>query len=362
MRRFPSLLLLALLPLLGCGDPPRPESTRPTGEPGALDSTGGDQVIVLRTGPLHLERDEASPGVTEVVAGTLLRIVSDTVDVADDDWVRVATWDDRRGWIPASHLMEPGLWTHYGRALGGVSPVLLRPAYPVEGGRWAIEAPLGSPGITPASTAWLLEDSARRPRVVEIDSLENICGGELHRFGALDLPAAADHFPFLEGGVLATPSGSRPTTRRLAVGPLDPDPALVELARSAAEELGPRGGGGPLPPESIEWAALGESAAWAALSWPVDDPVSGQAQLAAGLVFLRGDDGWERVGTVAPTPSTAEIPTPAWRPVAAYSVEGPAYPTLLLLEAFEYEGAHLDIWIERGGGFARIYEGYYWGC
>lgn len=318
-------------------------------------------MVVLRAGPLHLERDIDSPGVTEVPAGVLLRVVADTADSAGDAWVRVATWDDRRGWIPATRLMEAGMWARYGRELGGVSPILLRPAYPVEGGRWAVEAPLGSPGFTPASSAWVLGDSAREARVVEIDSLENLCDGERYRFGALDRAATAEHWPFLEGGLLAAPSGARPTSRWMSIGPLDPDPALVELARSTAAELGPPGAGGPAPPESIEWAALGETAAWAALSWPFEDAQQGHAQLGAALVFRRASGGWELAGRVALTPSTAEIPSPAWRPVAAYAT-GAAFPTLLLLKTLEYEGAHLDIWIAREDVYERIYRGYYWGC
>jgi hypothetical protein len=256
--------------------------------------------------------------------------------------------------------MESGLWSHFAEALGGVTPVLLRPAYPVEGGRWAIEAPLGSSGFTQASTTWLLADSAWAARVVGIDSIENICGGERHRFGRTDAPAAGEYYPVLEAGVLAAPSGSRPSARRLPIEALDPEPALAALAARIAGELGPPGAAGP--PEAIEWMSLGPDAAWAALSWRDENPDTGQAQLAAALVFRRGDGGWEHVTTMAPAPSSAEIPSPAWRPVAAYSTSGSAAPTLLLVEAFEYEGAHLDIWIERGAGLARIHEGYYWGC
>lgn len=361
MRCRVTLLLLCLL-VLGWGcDAPRSGSERPGAEgPERPDSASRERLVVLRAGPLHLERDLGSPGVTEVQAGTLLDVIPDSA--SGDDWVRVATWDDRRGWIPASRLMEPEQWSDYGRALGGVSPILLRPGYPVEGGRWAVEAPLGSPGLTSASSAWLLGDSARGTRIVEIDSLENICGGEHHRFGVLDLRFTADDWPLLEEGLLVTPSGSRPATRRLAVGPLDPDPALVELVRRAAGELGPSEAKGPAVPESIEWSALGEDAAWAALSWPVEDVATGQAQLASALVFRRAGDGWERVGTLGPVASSAEFPTPAWRPVAAYSTGAAAFPTVLLLEGLEYEGAHLDIWIERGDRYERIYQGYYWGC
>jgi hypothetical protein len=244
--------------------------------------------------------------------------------------------------------------------LGGVAPSLLRPGYPVEGGVWAVEAPLGTPGITPASTAWLLGDSAVAVRVTAIDSLEDICSETLHRFGILDARSSADAFPRLEEGRLVTPSGSRPTARRLAVGPLEPDAELAALLDSAAGELAPRGSG----PEaaSVEWAGLGEESAWATLSWPFADPTTGQAQLAAAVVFRRAAGGWGRVATLGPLASSAEIPTPAWRPVAAYATGPAGFPTMLLLEALEYEGAHLDVWIERGGRYERIYEGYYWGC
>ncbi len=112
----------------------------------------------------------------------------------------------------------------------------------------------------------------------------------------------------------------------------------------------------------MEWIALGEESAWAALSWPAEDPSTGRAQLAAAVVFRRGRGGWERVASLGPAPSSAEIPTPAWQPVGAYAAGPSDIPSILLLQALEYEGAHLDIWIERGGRYQRIYEGYYWGC
>ncbi|HET6360814.1 MAG TPA: hypothetical protein VFH11_02035, partial [Gemmatimonadota bacterium] len=75
-----------------------------------------------------------------------------------------------------------------------------------------------------------------------------------------------------------------------------------------------------------------------------------------------GREGWERVAALGPTPSSAEVPTPAWRPAGAFATGPSGFPTILLLEALEFEGAHLDIWIERAGRYERIYEGYYWGC
>jgi hypothetical protein len=313
---------------------------------------------VLHAGPLHLGPDPDSPAITQVPAGALLDVVPDTA--GGDAWVRVATWDDRHGWLPASRIMEPEQWAQYGRALGGVSPVLVRPAYPVEGGRWAVEAPLGSAGLTTASTAWLLADSALGARVVGIDSVDNLCGGERHRFAVLDRPSGTQEWPRLEEGLLATPSGARPAARRLAVGPLEPDADLTELAKRSALEGSPPAGGAP--PASIEWTALGEAAAWAALSWPEEDPASGQAQRGLAIVFRRTANGWERFGTVGPAGSSASIPTPAWRPVAAYATGAATFPTMLLLEEFEYEGAHLDVWIQRGERYERTYRGYYWGC
>lgn len=313
-------------------------------------------MVVLQSGPLHLEPDPASPGVTQLQAGTLLELVDAGGDGA---WVRVATWDDRQGWLPASRVMDPEQWAEYGRALGGVSPVLARPAYPVAGGRWAVEAPTGSAGLTTASTAWLLGDTARGARIVQIDSIENVCGGERYRFAVLDLPSAAGDRPRLEQGLLLTPSGSRPDARRLAIRPLEPDAGLAALARRMGGELS--AGGGPPTPESAEWLALGGDAAWAALSW-TDEEASGQAQRALALVFRRSAAGWQRVGAIRPAGSRATLPTPAWRPVAAYATGAAAFPTILLLQTNESEGAHLDVWIEREGWYERAYAGYYWGC
>jgi hypothetical protein len=221
-----------------------------------------------------------------------------------------------------------------------------------------VEAPFGSPGITPASTGWLLSDSTSAIRITAIDSVENICGGELHRFGVLDRRESGEHWPLLEAGGIAVPSGTRPVAAALTVGPLVPDSVLLRLAVEGASELAPAAGS----PESTEWVALGPDAAWAALSWTFEDEALGISQRAVALVFRRSPTGWERVSAIAPHSSTAEIPTAAWRPVAAYSTGGASHPTLLLLEAREYEGAHLDVWIERGDGYQRIYEGYYWGC
>ncbi|HET6362944.1 MAG TPA: hypothetical protein VFH11_12945, partial [Gemmatimonadota bacterium] len=206
MRWAPILLVFSLFsPAWGCD--PASEIAETGSSP--RDSVPRERFVVLTAGPLHLEPDSASPGVLEVQAGALLDLVPE--DPAESGWLRVATWDDRRGWIPASRLMEPSQWAHYGHALGGVAPALVRVAYPVEGGVWAVEAPLGTPGITPASSAWLVGDSALATRVTAIDSLEDICSGELHRFGILDTRFSGGNFPRLEEGRLVTPSGRRPT-------------------------------------------------------------------------------------------------------------------------------------------------------
>jgi hypothetical protein len=360
---LPSLLACLLALESGCDSRPAAERSG-AGPPARLDSEARSdspervRVVVLQAGPLHLGPDPHSPAVTQVPAGALLDVVPDPA--GGDAWVRVATWDDRHGWLPASRIMEPEQWAQYGRALGGVSPVLVRPAYPVEGGRWAVEAPLGSGGLTTASTAWLLADSALGARVVGIDSVDNLCGGERYRFAVLDRPFGTQEWPRLEEGLLATPSGGRPAARRLAVRPFEPDAELTGLANRLALEGSPPGG--RTPPASIEWTALGEAAAWAALSWPAEDPASGQAQRGLAIVFRRTANGWERLGTVGPAGSSASIPTPAWRPVAAYATGASTFPTMLLLEEFEYEGAHLDVWIHRGERYERTYRGYYWGC
>lgn len=351
-----AVLVLAAAGLWACGGSPTPAPPASDSAPAAADSLSEERVVVLRAGPLHLEPDASSPGVTEVPAGGLLSAIPDSS--GREGWVRVATWDDRRGWIPAERLVPSRLWAHYGRALGGVSPVLLRPAYPVDARRWAVEAPVGSPGFTSASTAWLLGDSATAVRVAAIDSVENVCGGELRRVGILDARAGGRPGPLLEAGRIAAPSGGRPAASRVAVGPFEPDPALASMAAAAATDLVSGAGA----PASTDWAALGPDAVWVALAWPEEDAGSGISQRAAALVFRRTESGWERVSGIAPQPSTAAIPTAAWRPVAALSTEGSIHPTILLLEARETEGAHLDIWVERGGGYQRIYEGYYWGC
>lgn len=352
------LALVTLLLLAGCRSEP----------PGAADRAAPDsmaepaaepRVVVIRAGPLRLEPDDAALAIMEVSAGALLAVAPDEAAAGTAGWVRVATWDDRRGWIPVSDVVEAGLWAHYGAALGGVSPILLRPAYPVEGARWGIEAPFHSPGFTTASSAWLLSDTASAVRIARIDSIEDVCSERRHRFATTGRVATADRWPLLEGGLIAAPSGGRPAARALGVGPLEPEPGLAELGRRVAAGLAPDGAGAP---EAVAWAALGTDAAWATFSWASEDVETGRSQLAAAAVFGRGPGGWEAGGTIPSTGSSAEIPTPGWRPVAAYRTGGPGRPTILLLEALEYEGARLEIWIERGGRYVRLYEGYYWGC
>lgn len=354
--RWPPILLLACLlsPLEGCG----PASDPAEQEASAPDSAARERLVVLSAGPLRLEPDSTSPTVLEVHAGTILDLVPE--DAGKPGWVRVATWDDRRGWIPTSRLMEQAQWAHYGRALG-VAPALVRPGYPVEGDTWGVEAPMGTPGITRASTAWLVGDSAVQTRVTAIDSLEDFCSGALHRFGILGAPPGGEILPRLEEARLVTPSGARPASRRLAIAPLQPDAELAALLESAISELAP-GGSAAGAPAAVEWVALGEESAWASISWPSEDATTGRAQLASAIVFRRGRGGWERVADLGPAASSAEIPTPAWRPVGVYAADASGLPTILLLETLEYEGAHLDIWIERGGRYERMYEGYYWGC
>lgn len=357
VRRVTLALMTVFLALPGCGgDSPRPagEAVRDT-----LAETPADpRVVVIRAAALRLEPDYAAPAIVDVPAGALLAVPSDE-PARDGAWVRVATWDDRRGWLPASDVVDAGLWGHYGAAFGGVSPILLRPAYPVEGGRWGVEAPFHSPGLTAASSVWLLGDSTSMVRIARIDSIENVCGDDRHRFATTERTVAAVRWPFLDAGVIAAPSGSRPGARPLTVARLEAEPALVDLAETAAAELAPAGAG---PPGAVEWAALGEGVAWAAFSWAAEDVDTGQAQLAAAALFVRGPGGWTAAGMIPLTPSSAVIPTPAWRPIAVYATDGAIRPTVLLLEALEYEGAHLDIWIERGGHYVRLYHGYYWGC
>ncbi|MDX1660941.1 MAG: SH3 domain-containing protein [Gemmatimonadota bacterium] len=379
-RRFSILLALGLV--LGCGDGREaspPDS--PAGDAADSDTTTAARAdstrLVVVAGPLRIEPAGDAEAVTDVAVGTTLRVVGDTT-VGAGRWVRLATWDDRKGWMPERSVLDPALWTHYAEALGGVAVVALRPAYPVGEGRWAAEAPFPSPDFDLPAEAWLARDSLLSTHVTERDTMRVECTGARHSLVLLDRAdrTGARRGARLEEGSLAIPSARRPSARSLAIGDLDPEPDLreaVETAARSAIEAGPRGGVSddgdtpppdPTDPSRFDWRSVGSDAAWAAVSW---NPFEGrEAEITPGrwgaaFLAVRGESGWT-VRTVLPLDWAFVGPdAPPWRLLSAVATV-PGRPTLLAIEALEYEGARIDLYLADDTGFRRFYRGYYWGC
>lgn len=377
----PFLFLLSCL-VAACGDGAERESA-PV-EAAAADTTaaGAEATdsarIVLVPGALRLEPVAGAAAVTDVAAGTILRIVGDTT-VGSDRWVRLATWDDRTGWISEAEVLDGGLWSHYAGALGGIAPVALRPAYPIGGGAWAVERPFPSPDLDPPGDVWLAGDSLVSTAAVRRDTMTVGCTGERHPLVILErgVRAASGRGVRLDDGVLAIPASREPTARPLFVGPLEPDDELREAVAGAARaalEAGPRGEVGtdpevPPPPDPaaapvLDWRAVGPDGAWAVAYWnPFEGREAGAMPGRWGTAFLavRGEPGWT-VRTVLPLDWSSVGPdAPPWRLLAALATV-PGRATILAIEVVEYEGARIDLHLADDAGFRRFYRGFYWGC
>lgn len=376
-RRLSTLGLLFLVAACGDGAPegqPAPADTAAADTAGTADSVR----IVLVTGALRLEPAAGAAAVTEVAAGTVLRIVGDT-GIGRRRWVRLATWDDRMGWMSEREVLDAGLWSHYAGTLGGIAPVALRPAYPVGDGRWAAERPFPSPDLDPPGDVWLAGDSLVSTATVERDTMTVECTGERHSLAILERGARATsgRGVRLEDGVLAIPASREPTARPLLVGPLDPDAGLREAVADAARaalETGPPDEPpadtdappppAPATPPLLDWRAVGQDAAWAVAYW---NPFEGrEAEIMPGrwgvaFLALRDETGWA-VRTVLPLGWSSVGPdAPPWRLLAAVATV-PGRPTLLAIEVLGYEGARIDLHLADDAGFRRFYRGFYWGC
>lgn len=360
-------------------------SESPDGEPDPADPAAADTAaaaaetrIVLAPGPLRIDPSDDADGVADAAAGTALRVVGDTT-IAGARWVRLATWDDRRGWMPVSAVLEPGLWAHYLEALGGVPVTATRPAYPVEDGRWVAEKPFPSPDFDPPAAVRLAADGWVATRVARRDTVTVGCTGERLSAALLGtgvVGAIPEDGSFLSRGTLAVPVESDPSATPLAIGPLEPGPAWTEAvagAASAALEDGPAPGtwrdpDAPPPPAGgepvIEWRSAGPDAAWAVASW---NPYGGAdarvmpGRWAAAFVAVREGEGWT-VRTAIPLQwTTAGGERAPWRLLAAIATV-PGRPTLLAVEALEHEGARIDLYLADDAGYRRYHRGFYWGC
>lgn len=349
-----SAAALAVVLGIGCGGEPRSASR------GSETEDAGDfgrtTVVTLTGAQLRIEPLPDAPAVAEVAGGTALTVVGDTMGPGPgaEPWLRVATWDDRRGWVPADQVLTPDLWSHYQVALGGAAITALRAAYPVGDGRWAVEAPLNSPGITSISTVWLLADPVRAVKVAAIDSVAAACGTP-HRMAILAEDAGGGRD--LSRAVLAVPASRRPQARLLAIAPLPlPDAALEAVIQRSAARMREMAG---TEPRVWLWS-MGEDARWVTLRWPAGD--GGRAgEHAAALLLERSGAGWSARTVVPQVPSDADPDRAPFEPAAAYATAGPR-PTILVVEAIDLNGSRVDLYLAQADGYRRLRAGYLWGC
>ncbi|MBW3660259.1 MAG: hypothetical protein KY397_01320 [Gemmatimonadetes bacterium] len=369
LRVLPVLLAMGA----ACGGEP-PESGPVPADTAQPDpaATAERVRIVLVAGPLRSRPAAAAPAVTEAAAGTTLRLVSDTT-AASGRWLRLATWDDRKGWMPEDAVLDAGLWTHYVETLGGATPAALRPAYPMSGGRWGAEKPFPSPDLDPPAEVWLAADSLVHSRVVGRDTLRYECTGARHSMAVLERGIPGAGRP--DGGAIAIPASRPPAGRTLPVGALDPEAGLLEAiadATDAALAAAPsrRVPEDALPPPEpgaearLAWRAVGEDGAWAVATWhPSRGREAGTmpGRWAGAFLAIRGAGGWS-VRTVLPLQWTTVAPAaPPWRLLAAVATV-PGRPTLLAVESLQPEGSRIDLLLADERGFRRLYAGFYRGC
>jgi len=151
-----SWLVVAAITLGACDDGAGPEASPPPAGSAIDDSP---RFVAIRPVALLVAPDPEAGVVTTLATGTVLRAVGGEPGPAG--WSRVATWDERRGWVEADALVDPAAWGRLEGALGGFPPSELRPAHPVAGG-WIVEAPYGSPSLYQGAGVYVLGDSARR--------------------------------------------------------------------------------------------------------------------------------------------------------------------------------------------------------
>ncbi len=346
------LVAAAMVALAACADDSPTDDAGDGADTLAAEPAG---FVALRDVALRIAPEDGAASVTVAGGGTRLSRVGDTLPSGPggERWLKLATWDDRRGWVSASDVLEADLWSHYQTVLGGTGPTALRVAYPIEG-RWAVEAPPYSAGITPISTLWLLGDSARAVKVTAIDTVAD-CGGRRHRVAVLAEDAGGSG-PNLERAALAFPASRPPTARRVAIVPVPtPEP---DLAAAIARGVGRLRGSSPANQQTWLYS-IGAETRWVALRWPgTGDSVKGAA---AALILDRSGDSWSAVVAVPPMVSSAAPNRAALVPLAAFAtMEG--RPTLLLVSVLDYESARVDILLADAEGYRILRAGYVWGC
>lgn len=354
-----AVAVLAALSTPGCGDVPREERAGAV-TAGGVSADATPSAVVLTGAALRIEPDPAAPPVRELASGTPLRVLDSVAG-----WLRVATWDDREGWVRQSEAIELSLWAHYQQALGGAPVSDLRPAFPLADGRWAVEAPFPS-GITTASSVWIEGDTPRAFPVADIETVASACAGA-HRMAILaagpveratgaSAPRTRGPIPRLERARLALAGAPSPRLVRLALRPFDPDTAELRAVSRIADSLAAARGGGAVSWAPGGWRALGEGAVW------VELVPSGEAPgpAAAALLLLgRGADLEAHVVGELPRGPDA---TPSVELLDAFSSAGLERPTLFVIRRLEYVGQHVDLYVARAEGVQRLYAGYPWGC
>lgn len=386
MRRTVPLLLAIALACGGEGGDRRDaQPDTAARDPVTPAEPAEERMVVLRGGRLRLAPESGSDAVTEVGLGTVLRPVADTI-VGGRRWIRLATWDDRAGWMRAEEVLPASVWAFYRRSLG-IAPTDLRPTYPIGRGRWGVEVPFPSSAFDLPARAWVGAETLVKARVVERDTVINECSGDRYSF-AIVVPGpgeAGDRGPETDRAALAVPTDERPGVEPLAVEPLAaPSASAVAEAEGVAERaLGraaERGTAGPSdapPPPApgsepdFAWLRVGE-AIWVVAIWNPHDKEIMPGRYTAAWLFSRGEaapaldggrTGFWTVHPVVPFGYAFVGPAaPPYRPLAGYATGRSALPAVLVIEALEYEGSRIELLLAGSERFRRFYRGYYWGC
>jgi hypothetical protein len=343
-------LTIALLTFAGAGcsdDPRAPESTSESDET-AVDTFA--TVVPFHGLSLRTQPSPEAEGILEAAPGTPLRVLE-----ARPDWLRVAMWDGRAGWVPERETFELPLWVHYQEALGGIPPSDLRPAYPLADGRWAVEAPFPS-GMMTDSRVWVDGEPASALGVAAILDVPSACGPR--RLAILvDRPApgteavvtprragrmrAADE-PRLDLARMAAPGAPSPRLYRLMPAPATPTPAQAQAVSTERVRV-------PSPNE-VEWLAIGEGAFWVR---------SAATSGATALLVL--DDGADTKVQVVVAPDAAPETTDVLL-LHTFSTGAGARPSLFVVERSGSHGRWIEIYAARADDVRRLYTGYVWGC
>lgn len=340
---------IALVTVIACGggDGEAPDAGSESARSPEPEWVVPTRVVHLRVGP-----DPEAGSVTRVATGTALERVDATSD--PPGWVRVATWDGRRGWVDAEAVVSPAVWAHYERAFGGLPPSELRPAYPVAGG-WLVEIPYGSPSFYQDASAFVLADSTRRARVTRIGTVT--CAGATHRVAWLDGGRSDETLqPELDRARIALPAGRTPTVRGLTVEPVsEPDSTRVDAVTRAVERLEARA-------DHVTWWRIDGGSVWATVEWTSDGP---REAAFVALPPAAGEEGIEVRTVVAPRSRDERRPGtdgPALRPVFAYATNGTTGPTLFVVSSNDYDRGRTEMYFARPDGYGRLWTGYAWSC